>query len=147
MLKPFLLLSAVILLAVTLPPWTTLASGSPAQITPASPPSTNPVRPTAASQERAKKLFAIDCAVCHGDNGNGATDLAKSMNTTLLDWTDPKSLADKSDQDLFTIIRNGKDKMPAEDASRAKDSEVWNLIIYIRGFSKGQRAETTTPSN
>jgi mono/diheme cytochrome c family protein len=147
MLKPFLFLSAVILLVVTLTPWTTLASGSPAQIAPAPPPSTNPVKPTVASQERAKKLFAIDCAVCHGDNGNGATDLAKSMSVTLLDWTDPKSLAGQSDQDLFDIIRKGKDKMPPEDASRAKDSEVWNLIIYIRAFSKGQPAAASTPSN
>jgi hypothetical protein len=28
--------------------------------------------------------------------------------------------------------------MPAEDAGRAKDDEVWNLIIYIRGLYKQQ---------
>jgi hypothetical protein len=44
-----------------------------------------------------------------------------------------------SDQQIFDIIRKGKgDKMPAEDASRAKNDEVWNLIIYIRSFSKNQ---------
>jgi hypothetical protein len=26
--------------------------------------------------------------------------------------------------------------MPPEDEGRAKNDEVWNLIIYIRGFSK-----------
>jgi hypothetical protein len=30
--------------------------------------------------------------------------------------------------------------MPPEDASRAKDDDVWNLIIYIRGLSKDQPA-------
>ena len=43
------------------------------------------------------------------------SDLATSMQLTLDDWTDPKTLAAKSDQDLFKIIRNGKDKMPPED--------------------------------
>jgi mono/diheme cytochrome c family protein len=137
MLKPLLLLSVVVLFVATLMPGPTLASGSAPQ-EPPPPQSTNPVRPTAGSQERAKKLYTIDCAVCHGESGNGKTDLATDMQLTLLDWTDPKSLAGKSDQELFDIIRKGKDKMPAEDAGRAKNDDVWNLIIYIRRFSKGQ---------
>lgn len=105
--------------------------------------SQNPVKPTAASQAKAKTIYGIDCAVCHGDNGNGKTDLATSMTLTLSDWTDTKSLADKSDSALFKIIRDGKDKMPPEDAGRAKDDDVWNLVIYIRSFSKSQSANST----
>ena len=30
------------------------------------------------------------------------------MQLTLADWTDPKSLAGKPDQELFNAIRNGK---------------------------------------
>jgi mono/diheme cytochrome c family protein len=137
MLKPLLPLCAVVLFVFTPAPVTTFAAGPAAQD--ALPASTNPVKPTAASQEKAKKLFSMDCAICHGDNGNGKTDLATSMQLTLADWTDPKSLASKPDQELFDAIRKGKgDKMPPEDPSRAKDADVWNLITYIRGFSKGQ---------
>jgi cytochrome c5 len=108
----------------------------------------NPVvKPTAGSLAKAKQLYSIDCAMCHGDNGNGKTDLATSMQVTLNDWTDPKSLADKSDQELFDDIRKGKgDKMPPEDAGRAKDDDVRNLIIYIRGFSKGQPGASAAPA-
>ena len=142
MLKPFLVFSAVILFEIAaLTPTSTLAAGG----TPQEPASTNPVRPTAASQEKAKKMYAMDCAICHGDNGDGKTDLAKDMSLTLLDWTDPKSLGGKSDQELFNQIRKGKDKMPPEDASRAKDAEVWNLVIYIRGMSKNQPAAPAAP--
>jgi mono/diheme cytochrome c family protein len=102
----------------------------------AAPAQQNPVKPTAESQAKAKTLYQIDCSMCHGDNGNGKTDLATSMELTLTDWTDPKSLADKSDGDLFKVIRDGKDKMPPEDAGRAKDDMVWNLVTYIRNFSK-----------
>jgi cytochrome c5 len=130
MLKPFLLLSAVVLCVFATSPVALRAAQD------AAPASTNPVKPTAASQEKAKKLYNMDCSICHGDNGNGKTDLATSMSVTLADWTDPKSLASKSDQELFDTIRKGKDKMPAEDASRAKNDDVWNLIIYIRGLSK-----------
>jgi mono/diheme cytochrome c family protein len=92
---------------------------------------------------RAKNIYQIDCAVCHGDNGNGKTDLATSMSLTLTDWTDAKSLADKSDADLFKIIRDGKNQMPPEDAGRAKDDDIKNLVIYIRSFSKSQPAAST----
>jgi mono/diheme cytochrome c family protein len=132
MLKPFLYLSAVALFTIASAPHLAFAAG-------AAPQATNSAKATAAGLERGKKLYAVDCAVCHGDNGNGKTDLATSMNLTLSDWTDPKSLADKPDQELFDAIRKGKgDKMPPEDPGRAKDDDVWNLIHYIRGMSKGQ---------
>jgi mono/diheme cytochrome c family protein len=144
MLKPFVVLSAA-LVVFAFSTVTTFAAGGP--------PQSNPVKSTAASLDKAKKLYAVDCAVCHGDNGNGKTDLATSLQVTLLDWTDPKSLASKSDQDLFDAIRKGKDKMPAEDATRAKNDDVWGLVNYLRQFSKngpaaapGADAPATTPA-
>jgi mono/diheme cytochrome c family protein len=132
MLKPFLLLSAAVFFLIASTPTPTLAAGGPPQ-------DNNPVKPSAAAREKAKKLYSMDCAVCHGDNGNGKTDLATSMQLTLADWTDPKSIATVPDKELFDDIRKGKgEKMPPEDVSRAKDEEVWALIAYIRGFSKGQ---------
>ena len=141
MLKPFLLIFAVALLAIV--PLT--ASAWPPQDTaPAAPKS--PAKSTPESRAKAKKLYNIDCALCHGDTGDGKTDLAKDMSLTLLDWSDPKSLADHRDQELFNIIRQGKGKMPAEEAGRAKDDEVWGMIQYIRSMAKDQPATPTTPA-
>jgi mono/diheme cytochrome c family protein len=88
------------------------------------------------AQTRAKELYGQECALCHGDSGNGKTDLATAMKLTLDDWTDPKALAGKNDQELFGIIRNGKGQMSAEPVGRAKDEEVKNLIVYIRSLAK-----------
>lgn len=97
----------------------------------------NPVvKPTADSQAKAKQLYSIDCSMCHGDNGNGKTDLATGMGVTLPDLTDAKTLADVQDGTIFNLIRNGKDKMPDESKGRAPDTEVWNLVIYVRSLSK-----------
>lgn len=106
----------------------------------------NPVTATVASLAEAKKVYNRDCAMCHGDNGNGKTDLATSMQLTLPDWTDPKTLAGKQDGELFDIIRAGNGKMPGEDAGRAKDTVVWNMIHYIRGFPNAQTAAPATPA-
>lgn len=134
MLKPFLLLSATLLVAISAMP---ARGGTPQESTPA--PATtgsSPVKPTPEMQAKAKSIYQIDCAMCHGDTGNGKTDLATSMGLTMTDWTDSKTLAGKSDQELFDIIRKGKDKMPPESAARAKDEVVWNLVAYIRSFAK-----------
>lgn len=152
MFKQFLLLAAVVPLAAVL----LAAPGRGSQATSQAPapamaqppteaapqpavPVKNPVKPTAESQAKAKSIYGIDCAVCHGDNGNGKTDVATSQGFTLNDWTDPKAFADREDWELFNVIRNGKGTtMPSEPPGRATDTEVWNLVIYIRSFSKSQ---------
>jgi len=149
MFKPFLLCSTALLLSLSAAPapgqtpQEALPAQAPAAVPAAAPAAMfkNPVKPTAESQAKAKSLYAIDCAMCHGDNGNGQTDLSKSMELKLGDWTDPGRLANKQDNELFNVIRNGKDKMPNEAEGRANDNEVWNLVIYIRGFSKTQAAK------
>jgi cytochrome c len=110
---------------------------APAQNAAPAAPAKNPVRPTAESQARAKSLYRRDCAFCHGDNGDGKN----TMDVTLADWTNPSTLASKTDSDMFATIRNGVgDKMPPEDAGRATDTDIWNLIIYIRSLSKNHPA-------
>ena len=142
MLKSFLLLSAALFIGLA-PTQSQRVSGQEATPEAAAPAvsshagTANPVvKPTAESQAKAKSLYQIDCAMCHGDNGDGKTDLAKSMGLIMPDYTDPKALAGRQDGDLFDIIRNGKDKMPPEATGRASDTLVWNLIIYIRAMSK-----------
>ena len=90
-----------------------------------------------------KSIYARDCAICHGDDGKGQTDLAKGMQLTLDDWSDPKTLSGKSDRDLMDLIRAGKDKMPAEPADRAGDEALKDIVRYIRGFSKTPAAGAT----
>jgi cytochrome c5 len=134
MLKPFLLISAVaMVLSVPQP-----ALASPPQQT--APAAKNPVKQNTQAMDKAKGVYNMDCALCHGANGDGKTDIAKDMGLTLVDWTDPKTLSDRLDQELFNIIREGKGKMPAEEKGRATDEEVKNLIVFIRGLSKNSAA-------
>jgi cytochrome c5 len=138
MIKPLLFLTSATLFVLAL----ASANGVPAQ-EPAAAPSAVPAKgPGKVSPEmlsKAKKLYEVDCSVCHNANGDGKTDLAKDMNLKLADWTDTRSLQGKTDAELFSIIRNGKDKMPPEGDSRAKDDEVWAFIHYIRSMATGEK--------
>ncbi len=139
MLKPLLCASAVVLFGIA-------ASSTPgpmAQDAASAHASGQKSSSKAASDKalgRAKEIYGVDCAICHGANGNGKTDLARDMAMSLKDWTDPNSLADKSDAALFKAIRSGNDKMPPEPDGRAKDEDVKGLILYIRSMSKDQPA-------
>ena len=126
MLKHIPLVFVVALLVIT-------SSSVPAAVAQDAAPKT---KVTADSQNKAKKVYAMDCALCHGATGDGKTDLAKDMQLTLNDWADPKTLDGKTDGDLFQIIRSGKGKMPPEEASRAKDDDIWNLVTYVRNLAK-----------
>ena len=130
MLRP-LLLSSLLLVSFSAVPQEQPASPPPA----ASAGQTNPVKPTPESQAKAKKIWGYDCALCHGEKGDGKGDVADSMKLTLRDYTKPDSLKDMTDGQMFDIIVKGKGQMPGEEG-RAKPDDVWNLVIYIRNMSK-----------
>ncbi len=96
---------------------------------------TNPVKPTPESIARGKKLYGYDCAMCHGKDGDGKGDLASDMNLKLTDFRNPDSLKDRTDGELFYVIKNGKGQMTAE-GDRAKPDDIWSLVNYIRSLAK-----------
>jgi len=100
----------------------------------------NPVKSTPESMARAKKWWVMDCEMCHGKEGNGKGDTAKEMKLTVKDFTDASTLKGRTDGELFYIIKNGHNDMPAE-GPRVKTDEAWDLVNYVRSFAKKQDAE------
>jgi len=94
----------------------------------------NPVGFTEVSVARGKKIYATQCALCHGDKGDGKGELASDMKLTLPDFTKPDTLKDRTDGELFAIIGSWKDPMPAQ-AGRLSDTHRWNLVNYLRAVS------------
>ncbi len=149
MLKPFLLFSALLLAgsAAPYPPYSQDAQAPPV---PATPPAefkipaeaasqVNPVKPNAESLNRAKKIYGYECAACHGDDGAGTGDLATHMKAKMPNFRDPASLKGQTDGAIFYIIKSGKGEMEGENG-RVKPEDMWNLVNYVRSFSKGQPA-------
>jgi mono/diheme cytochrome c family protein len=95
----------------------------------------NPIRPTVKSIAEGKRIYGYDCAMCHGDNGDGKGDLAGDMKLTLKDFRDPSSLKETTDGDMFYIIEKGKGQMPGE-GNRETPEELWNIINFVRSLAK-----------
>ena len=49
----------------------------------------NPVHPTPESQAHAKKIYAYDCVMCHGANGDGKGDMNTDGKIKVPDLRDP----------------------------------------------------------
>jgi mono/diheme cytochrome c family protein len=102
----------------------------------------NPVKFTEVSVERGKKIFVTQCALCHGDKGDGKGELAADMKLTVPDFTKPDTLKDQTDGEIFTIIGAGKDPMPSQ-GSRLTEVHRWNLVNYLRALSGKVPAKAT----
>ena len=140
-----LVLPAVLLFGVALPaqqPQPTPASKntSYAAIPVEAAKAPNPVKPSPESLARAKKWWAVDCAMCHGKDGDGKGETAKEMKLTIADFTNPATLKDRTDGEIFYIIKNGHQDMPPE-GGRIKTEENWDLVNYVRAFAKSKDAD------
>jgi len=100
----------------------------------------NPVKATPESVARAKKWWTLDCAMCHGKDGDGKGETARDMKLQIVDFTDPNTLKDHSDGELYYIIKNGHQDMPPE-GDRIKTEEGWDLVNYVRSLAK-KKADT-----
>ena len=144
MLKPFLILSSVLLTGAIASPQQAQQAASPVPPAAFNVPleavnQVNPVKPSAESLARAKKIYGYECSICHGDDGGGGGDLAKNMKAKMPDFRDPSALKGHTDGELFYIIKNGKGEMEGE-GQRVKPENTWDLVNYLRSFSKLQSA-------
>jgi mono/diheme cytochrome c family protein len=100
----------------------------------------NPVKSSPESLERARKWWAMDCAMCHGKDGDGKGEVATSEKLTIADFTNSAALKDHSDGEIFYIIKNGHQDMPPE-GERIKAEDGWDLVNYVRSLAK-RKADT-----
>lgn len=101
----------------------------------------NPTPVSDASLENGKKHYQINCAVCHGNAGDGNGGLKKvnpayGFSPSLL----TESARGRSDGYIYGMLRNGRGIMPSY--SRIEENDRWDVINYVRALQKAT-ADTT----
>jgi mono/diheme cytochrome c family protein len=104
------------------------------KITPEDVARVNPVKSTPEGLAEARRVYGYDCAMCHGEHGDGKGELVESMKLTMHDWRDSASLEGKTDGEIFYIITKGKGKMMGE-GDRQSEKLRWNLVNLVRSFA------------
>jgi mono/diheme cytochrome c family protein len=101
----------------------------------------NPVVADATSIAAGQKLYAKQCASCHGDTGKGDGKMGEEMNPKPADLTDADWKHGSSDGEIYTLIRDGAKGTAMKAYSRKMTThDMWDVVNYVRsiGPAKGR---------
>ncbi len=76
------------------------------------------------------------CKSCHGIKGDGQSESRLENTPPARNFTCVKTMGALPDGQLFWIIRNGSPHTKMYAFPSLSDKQVWQLIHYIRQFSK-----------
>ena len=86
------------------------------------------------AQQAGAAIFAANCTICHGENGDGRGQRREGMvpppaNLKQPPWSDPGSAGR-----AFLAIRNGVRGTAMPAWRTFSDQEIWNVVAYIVGL-------------
>ncbi len=87
---------------------------------------------TGSFAESGADAYKAHCSACHGAKGAGDTMLGRNLKLRALGSDEVQK---QSDDELFTIISTGKNRMPAFDRKLSKD-QIRDVLKYVRSLSK-----------
>ncbi len=99
---------------------------------------TNPVPATPDVIAEGRDHFADHCAVCHGNDGSGDTEMGRGLYPRAPDMRLPAT-QNLTDAELFYIIENGVrlTGMPGwSTGTREGETSSWHLVHFIRHLPK-----------
>jgi len=93
----------------------------------------NPYAGVSDTDKIGRILYAKHCKSCHGSKGKGDGTKAKSLDTTVGDFTDA-SFKSQKDGSLYYKSFIGRDEMPSFIKKIPDEEEQWLVINYIKGL-------------
>ena len=93
----------------------------------------NPVANSPEVLREGRLHFADHCAICHGNDGSGATELGQNMFPRAPDMRLPDT-QNLTDGEIYWVIANGVrlTGMPAWGPGGPDDADTWKLVHFVR---------------
>lgn len=104
---------------------------------------TNPLKPTSLNLEGGREEFLARCAICHGHDGAGLTQMGRGLYPRVPDLRSRQTQS-LSDGEIHYIIENGVQLtgMPAwSNPHREAPNNGWELVLFIRSLNPLTNAE------
>lgn len=97
----------------------------------------NPVPSSLESLSRGQKIYVDKCASCHGGEGDGHGEMAKTLDPPSSSFTDRQMMKEMTDGEIFWKITAGKGPMPSY-RKELTEKERWDLVNYLRSLVKSR---------
>jgi mono/diheme cytochrome c family protein len=94
----------------------------------------NPITSTQDGLKEAKKVYTQQCAICHGDAGNGNGIAGAALKPKPASFTSDK-FSSQTDGAIFWKLTNGKPPMAAYNQMLTLEQR-WQMINFIRTYKK-----------
>jgi mono/diheme cytochrome c family protein len=93
----------------------------------------NPVEADDTSLQRGREIYEIVCIRCHDENGQGNGRALANEKRKPVPFNAPQ-IRELGDGELYYIITHGVEDSPMLAWSFFDDSDIWNLVNYIRSL-------------
>ncbi len=101
----------------------------------------NPLTPADDDQRKAAALYdgktrGVNCAICHGQKGDGKGPLAGLYEPPPRNFTCSQTINGVPDGQLFWIIRYGSPGTAMPPHPGLDDNQVWMLVSHLRQLAR-----------
>jgi len=94
----------------------------------------NPFPPTSEAMESARTNYTAHCQSCHGADGDGRGERSERLSIAPADFRDAHAMGLRTDGELFWIITEGHEPMPAFRGTMTEEQR-WQMVEYVRRFA------------
>ena len=95
----------------------------------------NPVAMTPESIAAGQKVFAQNCASCHGESGKGDGKMGAELKPPPANLVDAELKHGSSDGEIFTVIRDGVQKTAMKSfKSKLTTDQIWQVVNYVHSL-------------
>lgn len=93
---------------------------------------------------KGKELYAINCASCHGEKGDGKGDLAANLSPKPANFIDTQLMQQVSPFQAYNTIRLGVEGTSMPSFSALKEAQIWALAFYVKSLRFQSNENDTT---
>lgn len=88
------------------------------------------------ARERGRHLFLENCAICHGEQGDGRGPRSTGMVPPPTDLTKPPSSGSASAGQIYLTIRDGVAGSAMPSWRILSDRQIWDLVAYVHSLGE-----------
>ena len=85
--------------------------------------------------KQTQALFVENCALCHGETGQGNGNLARTLSPKPTDFTDQSRALNRSLLGLYDAITNGLEGSAMRSFNNLSERQRWSLAFYVGGLA------------